>query len=408
VYRQPIGEIKTTTELREQPQPGRSADRPVQAKAGRIIRTVMMRTAPPPTVSDDPRLSALRAWLATLAGQHALDLASLRPASDDASFRRYFRLDTDRGSLIAMDAPPPHEDCRPFVRVAQLLAAAGLKVPAIVASDFGQGFLLIGDLGSETLLARLDRLRQSGALTGAPIGEADRLYRGATRALTRMQQASKPGLLPDYDRALLERELMLYPDWYLSRHLGMALSDADRNTLSQAFDALLANALGQPRVIVHRDYHSRNLMMAQPKPDGSPPDDPDLPGVLDFQDAVYGPITYDLVSLLRDAYVEWPEAQQLDWAIRWWESARAAGLPVQADFGEFWRDFEWMGLQRQLKVLGIFARLHHRDGKSRYLADMPRVLAAATGVANRYREFAGLARLIDRAEQRKSTTGYTF
>ena len=339
----------------------------------------------PPTSPVDTRVDALKRWLAGLPARHGHDPATLRPASNDASFRRYFRIDTASGTLVAMDAPPAHEDCRPFVQAARVLGEAGLHVPVVLESDLDQGFLLLTDLGTQTLL---DRLVELAGKPGAE-AETDRLYRGATAALTRLQLASRPDVFPAYDRALLERELMLYPDWYVARHRGLVLSDAQRNLLRGAFESLLANNLAQPRVFVHRDYHSRNLMCTA----GS-----DDPGILDFQDAVHGPITYDLVSLLRDAYVDWPEERQLDWAIRWWESARAAGLPVNADFSEFWRDVEWMGLQRHLKVLGIFARLNYRDGKDRYLADMPRVLDSVIRVASRYNAFAGLARLIDQVE----------
>jgi len=330
------------------------------------------------------------------AGRHALAVETLRPASNDASFRRYFRIDAqgaERPSLIAMDAPPPHEDCRPFVHAATVLGQVGLNVPAVLEADLDRGFLLLGDLGARTLL---DRLGEEPADS-----DIDCLYRSATQALCAMQAASRPGVFPDYDRALLERELMLYPDWYLARHRGVELGDDDRNTLRKAFDLLLASNLAQPRVYVHRDYHSRNLMVAGDVHERGL-------GILDFQDAVYGPITYDLVSLLRDAYVSWPEDRQLDWAVRWWETARANGLPVPSDFGELWRDLEWMGLQRHLKVLGIFARLCHRDGKDRYLADMPRVLASAIEVAGRYEAFSGLARLIDRVEDRVRRVGHTF
>jgi aminoglycoside/choline kinase family phosphotransferase len=351
--------------------------------------------AHPSRTVPDERLAALARWLGELAGRHSLDAASIRPASNDASFRRYFRIDTDTGTLIAMDAPPAHEDCRPFVHAARVLAEAGLRVPAVLEADLENGFLLLEDLGAKTCLDRLAELAEEGA----PAAAVDRLYRSATDSLTLLQQASRPGVFPDYDRALLARELALYPDWYLARHRGFTPGDAERNTLRAAFDALLANNLAQPRVFVHRDYHSRNLMYAEHF---------EAPGVLDFQDAVYGPITYDLVSLLRDAYVEWPEERQLDWAIRWWESARKAGLPVCSDFSEFWRDLEWMGLQRHLKVLGIFARLCHRDGKARYLDDIPRVLASVIRVAGRYNAFSGLARLIDKVEGGVLRTGHTF
>ena len=321
----------------------------------------------------DERLEALRRWLAgPLAGTDY----TLAPASADASFRRYFRATlADGRSLVAMDAPPDKEDCRPYVRIAGLLRAAGVHAPQIHAEDHAQGFLLLEDLGSTTYLEAF------AGRDPAP------LYAAAMQALVRWQLASRPGVLPEYDRALLERELQLFPDWYLGRHLGRAPAGADALDLRQAFDRVLANNLAQPRVYVHRDYHSRNLMIGEP-----------LPGVLDFQDAVYGPITYDLVSLLRDAYVSWDEERVLDWAIRYWEQARRAQLPVAADFADFYRDFEWMGVQRQLKVAGIFARLRHRDGKERYLADIPRVLDYLLAACRRYRELHPLALLVERVQ----------
>jgi hypothetical protein len=276
-----------------------------------------------------------------------------------------------------MDAPPDKEDCRPFLQVAALFSAAGAHVPVIHAQDLAAGFLLLEDLGDATYLDCLARQQETRP-------DPQRLYAAATDTLIRIQQASRPGVLPEYDRALLERELNLFPDWYLARELRLALSPAQQQVLRSAFDALLANNLAQPRVFVHRDYHSRNLMLSEP-----------LPGVLDFQDAVYGPITYDLVSLLRDAYVRREEAEVIDKAVRYWEKARKAGLPVGADFAEFYRDFEWMGVQRQLKVAGIFARLCHRDGKPRYLADLPVVIAYLLAACRRYRELAPLAVLLD-------------
>ncbi len=319
----------------------------------------------------DFRLVELERWLGA---QFPSLPCTLAPASADASFRRYFRARLGDGRcFIVMDAPPPQEDCRPFLQVAGLFAAAGVHVPAVHAQDTTAGFLLLEDLGESTFLNALNRK-----------ADPNPLYAAATDALLRIQLASRPGVLAEYDRALLERELALFPDWYLARQLGKALSPGDAQILRAAFEALLANNLAQPRVYVHRDYHSRNLMLSDP-----------LPGVLDFQDAVYGPITYDLVSLLRDAYVHWEEAQVLDWAVRYWEKARKAGLPVRADFAEFYRDFEWMGAQRQLKVAGIFARLCHRDGKAGYLADLPRVLGYLRSACLRYRELAPLARLLD-------------
>lgn len=321
----------------------------------------------------DDRLAALRRWLAgPLAGPDF----TLAPASADASFRRYFRATlADGRSFVAMDAPPGKEDCRPYVRIAGLLRAAGVHAPEIHAEDLAQGFLLIEDLGKRTYLESFAESNPS------------ELYAAATDTLVRLQLASRPGALPDYDRPLLERELQLFPDWYLGRHLDRPLALADRQILRQAFDLILASSLAQPRVYVHRDYHSRNLMISEP-----------LPGVLDFQDAVYGPITYDLVSLLRDAYVHWEEERVLDWAARYWEKARRAQLPVATDFADFYRDFEWMGVQRQLKVIGIFARLRHRDGKDRYLADIPLVLDYLLRACRRYRELNALALLVERVQ----------
>ncbi|MEO8484743.1 MAG: phosphotransferase [Betaproteobacteria bacterium] len=356
------------------------------------------------------RLAELDAWLATVLPGTGRTIA---PASADASFRRYFRvtLDDERHgarTLIAMDAPPPMEDCRPFVHVATLLVEARVHAPRVLAQDLAQGFLLLSDLGSVTYLQAIDDERASGAHGAASsvappkaaIGEspiAHALYLDAIDALVQWQSATREGELPPYDEALLRRELELFPDWYLARHLGVAIDAATREVLDRTFAAVLANNLAQPRVFVHRDYHSRNLMVSAPNP-----------GVLDFQDAVLGPITYDLVSLLRDAYVAWDEELQLDWAVRYWERARSARLPVDPDFGAFWRDFEWMGVQRQLKVLGIFARLYHRDGKAGYLADMPRVMAYLRAACARYSALGPLLRLIDTIEGRATRVGHTF
>jgi len=339
-------------------------------------------------MTADLRLTALAQWLTPFVPHYGLDLSTLAPASNDASFRRYFRLSAaQRGSLIVMDAPPAHEDCRPFVQVAALFAQAGVSVPQVLEQDLAQGFLLLTDLGHHTYL---DQLNADTAPT---------LYGDALNALIRIQSISKPGVLPIYDRALLARELQLFPDWYLGKQMQATLSDTEQQQLQQVFDTLLTNNLAQPQVYVHRDYHSRNLMVQEGAAN---------PGILDFQDAVHGPITYDLLSLLRDAYIEWPEEQVLDWVIRYWEKARKAGLPVAADASDFYRDFEWMGLQRFLKVLGIFARLYHRDGKARYLDDLPRVLRYTRHVAARYSAFTPLLKLLDRLENKAVTTGYTF
>ena len=348
-------------------------------------------------VPDDARVRAMLAWLAGAPGGLAVDTSTMRPASSDASFRRYFRFaqaGAGQPTVVVMDAPPSHEDVRPFVHVAGVLRAAGVHTPDILATDTAQGFLLLSDLGSTTYLSALDQARDAGDMRAC-----DGLMRDALTALVRLQGADGSGL-PPYDEARLRTELDLFPAWYVGRHLGAELSGAEQAALSGVFEALLKNNLAQPRVPVHRDYHARNLMVL-PEGQGNP-------GVLDFQDAVVGPITYDLVSLLRDAYIDWPEEQQLDWAIRYWEQARAAGLPVQADFADFYLDFEWMGLQRQLKVLGIFARLHHRDGKDQYLGDMPRVLGYARAVAGRYGVFAPLLRLFDRLQGVTPKAAYTF
>jgi N-acetylmuramate 1-kinase len=338
-----------------------------------------------------PRITQLREWLQPLlARQHAGPAYTIEPASADASFRRYFRITFSDGSTrIVMDAPPEHEDSRPFLRVAALLRAAGVHVPEIYAENLQEGFLLLSDLGHTTYLGVLDR------------DSAPTLYADANRALVRFQQASQPGILPDYDRALLSRELGLFPEWYLSRHLGVELNEKQALILNTVFEALQANNLAQPRVFVHRDYHSRNLMRLD-----SP--FPANPGIIDFQDAVYGPITYDAVSLYRDAYIDWDESTELDFVIRYWEMARAAGLPVHFDFHDFFRDYEWMGAQRQLKVLGIFARLFHRDGKDGYLKDMPRVMGYLRRTCERYAELRPLARLLDQVENRQTEVGLSF
>ena len=345
---------------------------------------------PPPAAPTDLRRDELVAWTAATLDRHDFTLA---PASADASFRRYFRATFDtpparadgRPTLIVMDAPPAKENSAPFLHVAQLLREAGVHAPEVLAADLDRGFLLLTDLGNRTYLAALDA------------ASAPRLYSDAIDALIRWQCASREHELPPYDEALLRRELDLFPDWYVARHLGVTLTGAQADTLAQVFRHVLDNNLAQARVFVHRDYHSRNLMVCD-----------DNPGVLDFQDAVYGPITYDLCSLLRDAYVAWDEERQIDWAARYWERARRAGLAVGDDFGDFWRDFEWMGVQRQLKVLGIFARLYHRDGKPGYLADMPRVMAYLRGACARYRALGPLLKLLDELEGRQHAAGSTF
>jgi aminoglycoside/choline kinase family phosphotransferase len=328
--------------------------------------------------SPDARLGALRSWLAA----HVTQDFTIAPASADASFRRYFRVIAGSRSWIAMDAPPEREDCRPFVRVAGLMREAGVNAPRVEALDLEQGFLLLTDFGDTTYLAALGN------------GAADRLFADAIDALIKWQLASRPGVLPPYDEPLLRRECDLFPQWYIARHLGLTLSGAQQRDLDEVVGLLIARALAQPAVYVHRDYMPRNLMVTEPNP-----------GVLDFQDAVHGPVTYDMVSLIRDAFVSWEEERVLDWTVRYWEKARRAGLPVTADFGSFYREFEWMGLQRHLKVLGIFARIQYRDGKSGYLQDTPRFVRYARAVARRYGELAPLARLFDELEARAPQLG---
>lgn len=323
-------------------------------------------------------------WLRARFPERKFELA---PASADASFRRYLRITFDDGmTRIVMDAPPAHEDVRPWLHVQRLFHAAGAHVPEVLAADLDHGFLLLSDLGSTTYLAALS----AGA-------DADVLYRAALDTLVDIQLTGKPGALPAYDRTLLKRELDLFPDWYIGRHVTIPFGAADRNALEAVFAKILAVNLGEPSVHVHRDYHSRNLML-----------DGEQPGVIDFQDAVHGPITYDLVSLFKDAYVGWDEERTLDWLARYWERAKQAGLPVRADFGEFFRDYEWMGVQRHVKVLGIFARLCHRDGKDGYLKDMPLVAKYLRAACGRYAELAPLLRLLDRLENRQAQVGYTF
>ena len=330
--------------------------------------------------SDPAREAAFAAWLAPIAKRRGLVSASLRAASSDASFRRYLRADLEGGgSVIVMDAPPPQEDVRPFVRIAGLIAQAGLHAPAVLEADAANGFLLLDDLGDQLYLAALQNAQARG-----DDKVADLLMRDAIAALVKWQRDLPADALPPYDDALLRRELALFPEWCVARECEAVWTSTELATWQAACDQLVARALSQPTVAVHRDWMPRNLMVAEPNP-----------GILDFQDAVRGPIAYDVASLLRDAFISWDEAQEIDWAVRYWEAARKAGLPVDADFGEFWRGLEWIGLQRHLKVLGIFCRLKHRDGKPAYSADLPRFFAYAHKVATRYSVLRPLARLLE-------------
>ncbi|HWS78043.1 MAG TPA: phosphotransferase, partial [Thermomonas sp.] len=352
-----------------------------------------------PVWTDPAREAAFQRWLDRESAGHGLVAGSVRPASADASFRRYFRVDRadGAGSCIIMDAPPAQENCAPFVHVAALMLAAGLNVPRILAWDAPQGFMLLSDLGAKTMMETIDREHPG---SNAP------LYGQAIDALITWQLASKPGVLPPYDDALLRRELSLFPDWYLAKHRGVAVEGAIRETLDKTFDAIVTRNLAAPSVYVHRDFMPRNLMApaagdtpvtqlggtAETRLGRSPETrlgeslETRL-GVLDFQDAVYGPVTYDIASLMRDAFLSWDEDFVLDVTIRYWEKARKAGLmdfeDWHRDFGAFYRAVQWMGLQRHLKVAGIFARLTLRDGKPRYLADTPRFIGYIRATAGR-------------------------
>ena len=343
-----------------------------------------------PSATPDERLAQLTAWLSTLG---LVQTESRRPASSDASFRRYFRLDVVPAlraklgdTLIAMDAPPERENVPAFIHVQGLLLEAGVTVPAIVAQDVPNGFLLLSDLGSTTYLQRL-------TVDNAPF-----MYSDAVDALIKFQLHSEPGKLPEYDRAFIERELNLFPEWFIGKHLGITMTDAQKAQLDGVFEAIISNVLAQQQVFMHRDFHSRNLMFLEQH----------NPGVLDFQDAVFGPVTYDLASLLRDAYVQWDEEIVLDWVVRYWQRAKQVGLPVNPDIDSFYRDFEFMALQRHLKILGIFCRLNYRDGKANYLGDLPTVSDYVRKTCNRYTVLKPLVRLLDAFEDKAPQVGYTF
>lgn len=319
--------------------------------------------------ASDPRALQAYEWACT---QLQLQEPQFAPASADASFRRYFRISNGDKTWVLMDAPPEKENCQPFIHVTRLMLEAGLNAPVLHAQDLERGFLLMSDLGRQTFLHVINETN------------ADALFSAAIDALIRWQLASKPRELPPYDDALLRRELALFPDWYVAKHLRRELTAAQRNLLTATDDALVANALVQPCVYVHRDYMPRNLMISEPNP-----------GVLDFQDAVYGPISYDVVSLFKDAFLSWPEERVRIWARLYWERARAANLPLDGDFAAFYRSFELMGTQRHLKIIGIFARINYRDGKPHYLADVPRFIRYVRETALRHAELTPLLRLFD-------------
>ncbi len=326
----------------------------------------------------DQRLQDLSAWLEPQLrelferkGWGSVPEVALVPASSDASFRRYFRWEAQGRSFILMDAPPPQENCQPFVAMAELLAGAGVNVPAILAQDLQRGFLLLSDLGRQTYLDVIDETN------------ADDLFADAIHALLAFQTQPLAASLPGYDEALLRRELQLFPEWYVQRHLDHRFSAAELEVWERTCRLLIDSALAQPKVLVHRDYMPRNLMISKPNP-----------GVLDFQDAVIGPVTYDITSLFKDAFLSWPEERVQGWLQGYWDAARAAGVPVQPRFDEFQRASDLMGLQRHLKVIGIFARICHRDGKPRYLADVPRFFAYIETVTARRPELAELSALL--------------
>jgi aminoglycoside/choline kinase family phosphotransferase len=319
----------------------------------------------------DSRLETLKNWV----GQ-VLDLSEyeVRPASADASFRRYFRVTSNGAAYIVMDAPPDREDPRLFIEIARRLHHLGLNVPEVLEQDLARGYLLLTDLGQQMYLPHLNE------------STVERLYGDALGALVVLQAGifTDPGFLPVYDAALLRREMELFREWYLGRHLGLTLNTAQTAALDEAFTVLVRSALAQPRVWVHRDYHSRNLMVTSAN----------NPGILDFQDAVRGPATYDLVSLLRDCYIVWPLERIEEWALGYQTLALQSGLPVCADETQFLREFDLMGVQRHLKATGIFARLNHRDGKPAYLDDIPRTLGYVVGVSGRHPELRGLHNLL--------------
>ena len=359
-----------------------------------IVTSPLSPDAVPPAVTwpDDARRQAFEHWLAPLAATHALDVASLAPASADASFRRYLRLRGAAGTCIVMDAPPPQEDVRPFVEIARRIDRAGLHAPHVLAVDEAHGFLLLSDLGSHLYL---DALREASPT------EADTLMRTAIGALVQWQARVDASGLPEYDDAMLRRELALFPQWCVQREFGQSWNESQQARWDAICRQLVASALAQPRVAVHRDWMPRNLMVTEPNP-----------GILDFQDAVRGPVTYDIASMLRDAFLSWDEERELDWAVRWWQQARQldamAGHAFADDFGECWRAIEWMGLQRHLKVLGIFCRLKHRDGKPKYSADLPRFFGYATRVAARYAPLKPLLTLLEPLTGQAVQAGYTF
>ncbi len=341
------------------------------------------------------RSKQLQQWLSQHADTYQLDFESLKPASSDASFRSYYRIYSEAlgKTLIIMDAPPPHENISVFVEIAQLLESHGINTPKILEQNEEHGFLLQSDLGNITYYQAIQ--------AGLDDAQLQLIYRDALDVLVKMQQ-TPASHLPPYDAPRLREEMNLFEEWYVEKHCEDELTEFEKKHLYPALDSLAEFNAQEPQVFVHRDFHSPNLMLV--KADEQNPN----PAVIDFQDALYGPLSYDLASLVMDARTTWEEPQQLDWAIRYWEKARAAGLPVPEAFGDFYRNYEWMSLQRNLRILGVFARLAIRDNKTHYLDHIPRVIAYIRQVANRYNEFAIIARILDRLENITIEAGYTF
>ncbi len=335
--------------------------------------------------TQDTRLEIVLSWLKTLQGEFELQIDTLAPASSDAGFRRYFRIKADRGTMIVMDAPPELVPVGPYLAVGSLMKNAGVNVPEIYAVNESQGLILMSDLGTQTYL---DMLNEENAAS---------MMDAATDSLVLWQKATQAGMLPDYDRAVLKREIDLFGEWYVAKHRGYQITEAQNTIIQNTFEKIIANNLAESRVYVHRDFMPRNLMVCEP-----------MPGVIDFQDALLGPVSYDIASLMRDAFISWGEPFVLDVTIRYWDKARRAGIDVPEDFGAFWKNVEWMGMQRHLKVLGIFARLNYRDNKPKYLADTPRFLHYVRETANRYDELKAINWLLDQFEETKSKGAYTF
>lgn len=332
------------------------------------------------------RQTELKKWLETVYPDQPFELSF---AAADADFRRYFRATfSDGRTVVCMDAPPDKMSVAPYLKVQKLFHM--VNVPQVLHVDETQGFMVLNDLGSTTFLTAMTQEKNEAAHKA--------LLLEAVGELIELQLASRSGVLPEYDREVMLREINLFPEWFVAKELGRELNFKQRRLWQQTVDTLLPPLLAQPKVYVHRDYIVRNLMLQEGRP-----------GVLDFQDALYGPISYDLVSLLCDAFIGWDEEFVLDLVIRYWEQARAAGLPVPPEFDEFYRWFEWMGVQRHLKVAGIFARLYHRDGKGKYRPEIPRFLNYLRRVSRRYQDLAPLyALLVDLVGDEELETGYTF